>query len=41
MQLVEKTTEKIVENYSKTFNDYGLKDGSVLILKEPGKVSLR
>jgi hypothetical protein len=41
MQLIEKSTEKVIDNYSKTFKDYDLKDGALLLLREPGKISLR
>jgi hypothetical protein len=39
--LIEKTTEKSIDDFSKTFNDYDLKDGVQLLLREQGKVSLR
>ena len=36
-QLVEKSTEKVIEDYGKSFSDYDLKDGASLMMREPGK----
>lgn len=41
MQLVDKATDKTLDQYHRTFKDYDLKDGAQLLLKEPGKISLR
>ena len=42
MQLIEKSSEKVIDDYEKTFNDYDLKDGTVLQLRDAiAKVSLR
>jgi hypothetical protein len=34
LTLVEKKSEKIIDDYSKTFKDYDLKDGTYLVMKE-------
>lgn len=36
-QVVEKDTGKQLDNLALTFRDYNLKNGSLLVLKEPGK----
>lgn len=37
MLIYNKKTDTALENYEKTFNDYELKDGAQLILKEANK----
>ncbi|CDW77178.1 UNKNOWN [Stylonychia lemnae] len=35
--VVEKKSERLIEDFNKTFFDYNLKDGAQLVMKEPGK----
>jgi hypothetical protein len=39
--LVNKATEILISDFSKTFQDYDLKDGAQLVMKEPGKAAYK
>ncbi len=37
----KKGEERVIDDFSKTFRDYDMKDGTELIMKELGKMSYR
>ena len=37
MLIYNKKTDALIDDYNKTFNDYDLKEGAALILKEANK----